>query len=416
MSLLTMRIQNVYGDFLRSFKVFIDRITGHSLNKIEWNYGAKPLEYYYMMNGHESFEYPVAIVDIQDIQPVDGVSPIARNAFMKVNASAHQIPIAENTTKNQQLILDKRWVNLIFTVTINTEDVTSMLHYHDLFIGNLPLNYMFYDYIYYTYIDVTSITKGWDYMNDTIENVFLKYDPTFRYEPDMHYKETNEPFKESHERDRSAGRDDFPVMEGYRYYAMIEAEPIIKLTSVTKQTDKESSMHSLILNFEARIEIPNMLIWKQDYDVTSLEIVIDTVPKVNRPQKYPILIDMPDNFLTNKNISKGILIAPENFVFPDQEIPPDFGTEPYLEVYTYINTDIYSVALWAVENVTETSSSRFFIPLEHSTIEYVRNDEDDIVATRFTFKEMEWFKEFELTNPFIYLKVILFAKQASINP
>jgi len=409
-----MRVQNVYGDFLRSFKIFLDRVTMKSLNKIEWNYGAKPLEYYYMMNGHETVEFPTAILDIQDIQPVDAVGPIARNAFMKANISNHQVTIAENFTKNQRLYLDKRWVNLIFTVTINTEDVTSMLNFHDLFIGNLPMNFMFYDYKFYNYIEVTDYTRSWDFENDSIENVFMRYDPTFRYEPDVHYKETNEDFFKSKERDRVKGRDDYPVEEGKRYFAMVHSEPILKFTSITKQTDKETQQHSIIMNFEAQIEVPNLLLWHQDYEIKSMEIVIDTVSKGNHPQKFPILIDIPDNFLTNKNISRGILLSSENFVFPRWENPPDPTIKPYLEVQENINFDIFKVALWAVENVTETSSSRFFVPLEHATIEKIPMDpsdpNSDIIATRFYFKEMEWFEKFELGNPFNYLKLVLFTE------
>jgi hypothetical protein len=43
---ISIKVQNVYGDFLRSFKVFLDKVTRNTLNKIEWNYGSKPLEYY----------------------------------------------------------------------------------------------------------------------------------------------------------------------------------------------------------------------------------------------------------------------------------------------------------------------------------------------------------------------------------
>ena len=118
-----MKIQNVYGDFLRSFKVFLDKVTRHSLNKIEWNYGSKTLEYHYMMNGHESFEYPVAMVEIQDIQPVDGVGAIARNPRLNPNFSTHNVEIAGNNSKLHTIIMDKRWVNLLFNVTIYTEDV-----------------------------------------------------------------------------------------------------------------------------------------------------------------------------------------------------------------------------------------------------------------------------------------------------
>jgi len=407
-----LRIQNVYGDFLRSFKVFLDRVTRGSLNKIEWNYGAKTLEYHYMMNGHESFEFPVAIIDIQDIQPVDGVSAIARSPKLNTMISNHQVTIADNSTLNQRILMDKRWVNLMFTVTINTEDIVSLLNLHDLFLGNLPQNFMFYDYKFYNYIEVTDFTRHWDFINHDIENVFLKYDPTYRYNPDVKYKEINasddDPFQPSEERDREMAGDDYPVDEGLRYFAMIKQEPILKMTSVTKQIDKETSMYSMTINFEAQIEVPNVLLWQQEFQIKSMEIVIDTVSEGNQPEKYPILIDLPDNLLTNKTVSKGIMLTPLNFIFPD--VASTEGVKPYLEVPANINLDISSVALWAVENVTDVESSRFFVPLDNTTIEYIKDAVGTIVSTRFTFKEMSWFQDFEF-NQFNYLKVILFAKE-----
>ena len=409
-----IRIQNVYGDFLKSFKVFLDRVTMNSLNKIEWNYGSKTLEYYSMMNGKESFEYPVALIDIQDIQPVDGVSPIARNPRMNPNYSVHNLEIARNETRDQTITLDKRWVNMMFTVTINTEDVASMLNYHNMFIGNLPMNFMFYDYKYYGYIEVTPITGGWDYTNDDIENVFIILDPTYRYQPDVKYKEANEDFFTSGERNRRAGRDPYPELEGRRYFSMVQFEPIIKMTSVQKQTDKESNLHSLTINFEAQIEIPNLLMFNQEYVIESIELVIDTVSR--QPQEFPILSDIPENFLTNKNISRGILLSSNNFVIPDDPIydpippgeVPDPTRQAHLTIDTYINSDIEVASLWAVEDVTETSASRFFIPLKHATIEIIKDPDGHPIATRYYFKEMEWFEDFDFTNPFNYLKLVLF--------
>jgi hypothetical protein len=270
--------------------------------------------------------------------------------------------------------------------------------------GNLPLNFMFYDYQFYNYIEVTDFVRHWDFENDTIENVFLKLDPTYKYEPDVHYKESNEDFRRTQERDRHAGGDTYEDLEGRRYFSMVYSEPIFKLTSITKQTEKEQNNHSLILNFEVQIEIPNVILWNRDYTVESIEIVIDTVSKYH--QINPILIDMPENYLTNKNISRGILLSPDNFVFPDGSTE-----DPYLEVPTDIDLNLFLVALWAVEDVTETSSSRLFIPLKHARIEYVKDElSSEINAMRFYFKEMDWFYDFDFKNPFNYLKLILFRK------
>jgi len=414
-----LRIQNVYGDFLRSFKVFLDEITRGSLNKIEWNYGAKPLEYYYMMNGHESFEYPIALVDIQDIQPVDGVGAISRNPGLNPNFSVHNIEIAGNASKLETIILDKRWVNLLFTVTINTEDTSMLLHYHDLFMGNLPMNFHFYDYKYYGYIEVTDYVLDWDFDNDDIENVFIKYDPTFRYNPDVIYSESNEDFMTTKERDRVLGRDPYPELEGKRYFAMVQFEPILKFTGLQKQTDKESSVHSLTLNFEARMEIPNLLIGHIGHEIQSMEIVIDTVSKHH--QDNPILIDIPENFLTNKNISRGILLSSSNFVIPEDPVfdptDPDWIPDPtkyaHLVIPEVINPQVEVPALWAVEDVTETSASRLFIPLKHSKIEQVLDTNGIPIATRLYFKEMQWFELFDFNNPFNYLKLVMFSEDQS---
>ncbi len=403
---IALRIQNSYGDFLRSFKTFLDRVTRNSLNKISWNYASKPIEYYTMMNGEESFEFPVALVEILDIQPVDGVGPIARNAAMEVMRSMHQLVIAENATKNQRLTLDKRWVNLSFNVTINTEDVTSLLNYHDLFITTMPLNFFFYDYKYWSYIDITPFANQWDFVNDDISNVSVRLDPTYRYPADDQYQSAIDPGFTSTDRDRVQAGDTFPVQEGERYFSDVLSEPIIKLTSIQKQTEKENNMHSLILNFEAQIEIPNLLVWTQDYDVESIELVIDVT---NQYPDNPILIDIPENFLTNKNIQRGVILLAEDFNFPEPVDPTDpTALEPYLEVRTYINLEVFTAALWAVEDVTTTSSKRFFIPLEHARVEYVEDTTGNIIATRFYFAEMQWFMAFNFESPLKYLKIILF--------
>jgi len=414
MGTVACRVQNVYNDFLKSFKVFLDKVTKNSLNKIEWNYGSKTLEYHYLMNGHESFEYPVALIEIQDIQPIDGVSPIARNHNMNPNFSPHNLEIAGNKTKEQTIILDKRWVNLLFTVTINTEDITQLLNYHNLFISQLPMNFLFYDYTYYAYIEVTDFVRHWDFENDNIENVFLMYDGTFKYDPDFNYKETNEDFFDSHERDRTLGRDLYPEMEGKRYFAMVELQPMLKLTSIQKQTDKEQMKHSITMSFEAQIEIPNLIIWHQEYQIESIEVVIDTVSR--NQQEYPILIDIPENFLTNKNISRGILLFPDNFIIPedpiwqlpDNELNPDPMKYPHLMVPEPINIGPLVASLWAVEDVTETSSSRFFVPLKHAIITFDKDENGHPINTRFFFKEMKLFENWDFDNPYNYLKLILF--------
>jgi hypothetical protein len=400
--MVVLKIQNIYGDFLRSFKTFVDKVTHGTINKIEWNYGSKTLEYKRMYED-ESFEYPTALVEIQDIQPLNGVSYMNRTSGMRIMNSVHQILVAENNTKEQKIIMDKRWINVMFTVTINTEDVTSLLNYHDLFLNFMPTNFLFYDYAYWGSLEVTDFVRDWDFDNDDITNVFVQLDPTYRYPSGDHYNEAPDPAFQTEERDRVAAKDPYPVLEGERYFGKVRYEPILKLNSITKQTDKENTQHSLTLNFEAQIELPNVLLKVQEFTIESIEIVIDTVTPWNQVQ--PILIDIPDNFLTNKNIQREIGLFSDAFVFPDLSLDPN--AEPYLEIKIDINLADVTPSLWAVEDVTETSSKRFFIPLEHARIERIENN-GVFESLRFYFREMDWFKDFNFNSGFNYFRLLTF--------
>jgi len=167
------------------------------------------------------------------------------------------------------------------------------------------------------------------------------------------------------------------------------------------------------MSFEARIEIPNLIIWHQDYTFDSIEIVIDTVSRNH--SEYPILIDIPENFLTNKNISRGILLFSDNFVIPEDPIwqVPDGELNPDPTEYAHLvvpdpNFGSSVPSLWAVEDVTETSSSRFFIPLKHAIITHDKDENGYPINTRLFFKEMQWFEDFDFENPYNYLKLVLF--------
>ncbi len=358
-------MHNYYSEFLKSFKSFIANVTNDSITYYEFDYGSKTIDHYRMQE-NESWEYPTCIIEMQDAQLVDGVGPIARNAMMNVNPSNHNIIIAENLTRYQGILLDKRWVNITFTVTINVEDSASLLNYHDLFISQLPFNFTFYDYSYISYIDVSPFVEGWDFDNEDISNIFVRRDPT--------------------------GYND-------KYYAMVSNTPLLELTSVTKQNDKESATHSLTLNFETMIEIPNLLRGKGFQEIRSINIIIDTT---GNQQENPILLDIPDNILTNKNIEKGIIISPQDFHLGEG------GTRQYLEVNTLVDIESFKLALWVVEDSTIVTSKRILIPLQNATILKIEDDDDNHLRWEIEFGELNWFLNFQFSSQFNFINLILF--------
>lgn len=357
-------MHNYYDEFLRSFKSFIAKVTNDSITYYEFDYGSKTIDMQRMMND-ESFEYPTCIIEMNDSQLVDNVGPIARNAMMNVNPSNHNMIIAENLTKYNAILLDKRWISINMTVTINLEDSAALLNYYDLFISQLPFNFTFYDYSYYSYIDVTPLVQGWDLENDSVENIFVRRDPT--------------------------GYQD-------KYYAMIVTKPLIELTGITKNQDKENQTHSLTLSFENMLEVPNIVRGKGYQDIKSISVVIDT----QNAMEFPILIDIPDNILTNKNIEKGIIMSPQDFhVSPSDE-------RKYLEVKTDVDIEAFELALWVVEDSTDVSSKRILIPLKNAKIIEILDEDNRRIGWEIEFSEINWFLDFNFDNKFNFLKLVLF--------
>jgi len=355
---------NFYSDFLRSFKKFIGKVTNETITKYEFNYGSKTVDFDRMMKD-ESFEYPTCIIELNDTVLIDNVSPIARNANMNVNPSMHNFIIAENLNRNQGILLDKRWINLQLNIILNLEDASSLINYYDLFISQLPYNFSFYDYKYISYIDITPFAKDWDITSENVFNVFVMPDPT---------------------NDRN------------NYYAMVENQPIIEMNSVTKNQDKESGMHQLNINFDVMIELPNLLRGKNFQEIRGISIVIDSSGR-----ETPILIDVPDNLLSNKNVDRGIVLDKSCFHLGQD------GEDGYLEIQTDVDLSAFKLSLWAVEDTTSNSSKRFFIPINENT----KIDKDNNTNTsnyKIYLSEIDWFLDFNFDNKFGFYNLILFKK------
>jgi hypothetical protein len=156
-----------------------------------------------------------------------------------------------------------------------------------------------------------------------------------------------------------------------------------------------------------QIEIPNLLIGNIDFIIETIELVIDTSNPNGIAHNFPLLTDMEESFMINKNIERGIILFAEDFHIDEEP--------QYLEIGSDINLDTFTLSLWAVEDVTEASSKRLFIPLEHAIISRVVDENGKFVSLRFHFKEMEWFEDFNFKTGFNFLKLLLFTENAKKN-
>ena len=357
------RTHNWYAEFLKSFRYFIDRVTAGEITKYEFDSGSKTLEYYYLYH-NQSYEYPTCNIELTDISLIDGVGPIARNAMMNINPSNHNIILTENLTTNDIILLDKRHVNITFTVTIACEDHAQVMNMHDMFVSQLPLNFSFYDYKYVNYIEVTDFVQGWDLQNDNILNIFEQSSASMRY--------TQE------EEDKYNKREYIQ-----RYFSSIINQPILEMTSCQKQTDKETQKHSLTVNFETMIEIPNVLRGKTLDVVNSINIVIDT----NRQNDLPVMIDLPENIMENQNINAVINLTSDNFSTE--------GNKTIIEFESMYS--ITSASIWVVVDPLKQNSAKLFLPLK-ITPENVENTDTSGIKRYTVYSGESALTDLNLTN------------------
>lgn len=358
-----IRIHNVYSDFLKGFKKFLFDTTYESINHFEFNVASKTRDFYYLME-NESFEYPLCFIELLDLNTVDGTMPISHSNMRE----PYQTIIAENATTNEIISVEKRWINLNFEARIATEDWAQLMFIYDSIINKCPQNFMFYGFKYNSFFEIDQFVKNWDFMNDDLVNVFLMNEPTKEY--------------------------------FLKAFSMLQMEPIIKITNITKTSDKEGIRYYLVLSFEVQFEIPSLLILEKYMKVESLQLAVD----IDLQQDYPILIDLEENNFIDQNMNKGIVLNQDNFILKD-----DLNPFVQISLLEDLDTDNYYYALWTIEDSSNALSKRNFITLKNGEFNRVL---DNGIFSNLTINldgDLEIYNEFNF-NEYNFLMLLVFNK------
>jgi hypothetical protein len=349
-------IHNYYVDFLKSLKKFITNLygdinyinyNGENINtaggfkNFEFNYASKSLLHYKLYK-QINFEYPVCLINVNDIQQSDNSHASRFNGMIHTETLAQEISFNPNTM--QAIYVDFKWVTLQIGIRMNFETSADVLNYFDRLL-NLPANFMFYSYKYGSFIDCTSLLEG--YTEDEInsfENIYLKMEPT---------------------------------SDKLKYWSFYETEPVFKINNKQKNIINDNNEFYINLDLEVQLKIPTQVnnIYKRNQIVKNIEIVIANTFNIDNP----ILIDTNEVYIDNKHKLSKVFIMDKNdfdidnnndsildFLFIDQpeEIllkkPKSFTYMKFPKAYKYL-LENKLLSIYMCSDVTASSPKLFNI-------------------------------------------------------
>ena len=315
---------NYYIDFLKSFDVFLRNIlddsettflSSQNLQRIENNFGSKTV-LTHKLYGDESYEYPNAMIDIQDIKPFDNVIPISQH-LRPNNNSLDTFYIASNKTKNTNIFVETRLMLIDLNIKINVETSADLLNYYHIILNKLPVNFTFVDYNFGMFINLDEIgtEDQWD-LSDDMYNIFKFSNNTLRdYES---------------------------------WSTVFTDQPMFELQSISKTEDKENMKYSVNISMLCTFRIPYKINYETPQEIKRIIVSIDTNEVVNIPEDlYPVLID---NDLNEFNkIQKGLFLdQKEDIEFLEDKINIFIDSEVFNDLKN--NQDKKIMLFWKIND------------------------------------------------------------------
>jgi len=371
-----IKTHNYYIDFLKAFNAFILNIFNpevlktKAIQKIEYNIGSKTL-LRHKLYGNESFEYPNAIIDLQDIRVAEGVSTISKNAY-GLAPSQESIILCDNQNNNQMVICETQRYILNLNVQVNVETNADMFNFYHIITNHLPINFTFIDFSYYYFIDVTEFVDGWNFEEDDIFNVIKMPDHT--------------------ERDK------------IKYFSLLLTQPQLEVQSISKMEDKENNRYAINFSILAAIQIP--IILYGNYYTKVDRVIIDV--NLDYDDDYPVLIDIELN--KYKNVKKSIVLYRDNFkpiykiIKSDNNENVDDTNEEYKELIGYeleLDGKLSNlISLYFNPDILDVYKPILYIPLDSKNIKVSFDENSNKTKIQIYNEEFEKIKEY-LTEQYI---------------
>jgi len=216
----------------------------------------------------ETYEYPVATININDVRPFASAGQIMRQKIQ--TSSTHRIPLIINDTKREMITttLVQNFINVSVEIKFQTSaDIINYLnHINNIF----PQNFTVYTPKYFNLLNVTNFVENWDDTDDLVGPSILLTKPNNTYF-DALYK-----------------------------YAYLNIEPNCELTSIQQMIDKDSMNYSLNLDFIFTASQPIDLRKSKTYNYKSIVIDINVETSAGLSINDPLISQVENETITNE--------------------------------------------------------------------------------------------------------------------
>ncbi len=313
-------VHNYYLDFLKSFKKLVSD-SYPDINNYQFNYSSSTYLNYQLYKKH-THEFPLCHINLMNIQ-VEDVESIKRLNTNTFNTTFH---LCNNDTKQESVYIDFKFVTLQLNVKINIGSTVDIFNYLNIAQDRFPLNFMFYDYKYTSFINLSGIADNWE-VDDETENVYYR-----------------------------------SVQGHSEMYATYETEPVIKINSLTssKQVELKSQDGNFVeLDMEVRLKVPRMLMKNElgNNELRGIEIVINTN---SYSETMPILIDMNNNTYSDlQDKALKVFIIPKDKL----ELHATDGNFIYIDSEYRVNLEDTKLAAYLVDDSCQADPTVLFIEL-----------------------------------------------------
>jgi len=203
------------------------------------NYGSKTMSSFNEQE-QESWEYPIARIEITDIKPVTQIADISR---FKDKLGFQRKVLCENRTKKEAISCSFTMKYLVTSIDIEFQDSSDIINYVTFLQSRIPLNFTIFLPSYFNTINITGMIKNWEETDD-INNIIIQPNNTMR---NVDY-----------------------------IYTGMEIEPLAELQSMMQQVDKENMKYTLHLDFIFSFFMPLDIYKHKVFNTRKIDIVIDT--------------------------------------------------------------------------------------------------------------------------------------------
>ena len=299
------------------------------IKEFYFNYGSKSWSTKQYQDA-ETWEYPIAKINILDTKPFFPVGQIQRQIIQKT--STNRILLCSNETKKEAISVTLVQNLVTVSVEIYFEDSTDIINFSNIIYNNIPMNFTAYTGPYTNLINITSLVQNWE-GDDEIYNLLVK------------------------------ANDPGSTFKNQEYvYAYFNSEPTVELNSIQPQVNKEQMEYSLMLDFIFTFSQPVDLVKHKLR--TYKEIDVDIAVSTNAgllDQPKPMITNLKESQILNQIVQQNrnprALINIKDTKFLELKPSDSINNIPYLEFSTFLN--IEDAALWYFKDKFNSEARAF---------------------------------------------------------